>query len=159
MFKPRHFIAIAVIAFFSTASPVWADPEDDKDDKDEKKKPDTGWLAPVKADIYKGDYASALGKLKKANDAKSADWNNLMGFALRKNSPPDLPRAEKHYQSALAIKPDHKGALEYYGELKLMQKDLAGAQALQSKLSSACPSGCEQLDDLNAAIKKYQESQ
>lgn len=155
MFQTRQFIAIAAIAAFSTALPAWADPEDDEDTK----KPNTDWQAPVKADIYKGDYASALTQLKTVNDTKSADWNNLMGFALRKNSPPDFANAQKHYEAALAIKPDHKGALEYYGELKLMQKDLPGAQALQAKLMAACPSGCEQLDKLNAAVRKYQQSQ
>lgn len=153
MFRTQRLIAIAAIACFSTALPAWADPEEDKEE--DKKNPGTGWLEPVKADIYKADYANALDQLRKANDTKSADWNNLMGFALRKNSPPDLPNAETHYQAALAIKPDHKGALEYYGELKLMQRDLPGAKALQAKLSAACPSGCPQLDKLNAAIKRY----
>ncbi len=154
MFPTKRIVAISAIALFSAALPAWADPEEDEDDKK-----NTDWIEAVQATLYKGDYAGALDQLKQANDTKSADWNNLMGFALRKNSPPDLVSAEKHYQNALRIKPDHIGALEYYGELKLMNKDLAGAQMLQTRLKAACPSGCEQLSDLNAAINKYKQSQ
>jgi len=43
---------------------------------------------------------------------KSAHWNNLMGYSLRKENPPDLVDSEKHFQTVLQIDPKHKGDLE-----------------------------------------------
>jgi hypothetical protein len=79
-----------------------------------------------------------------------------MGYSLRKKQPPDLVGAEKYYQAALKINPEHRGALEYYGKLKLINKDLPGAEALLARLDKACTFGCEEYTDLKTAIQKYQ---
>jgi hypothetical protein len=79
----------------------------------------------------------------------------LLAYSLRKKQPPDLVGAEKYYQAALKIDPDHRGALEYYGELKLMNKDLPGAESLLARLDKACFFGCEEYTDLKEAIQKY----
>ena len=79
-----------------------------------------------------------------------------MGYSLRKKQPPNLIAAEKYYQTALKIDPEHKGALEYYGKLMLINKDLPGAQALLARLDKACTFGCEEYTDLKEAIQKYQ---
>jgi Tfp pilus assembly protein PilF len=63
-----------------------------------------------------------------------------------------LETAEQHYQAALKINPQHLGALEYYGELLIFKNDVAGAQALLSRLQRACPSGCEELHDLQKSM-------
>ena len=63
--------------------------------------------------------------------------------------------AEKHYQAALKIDPYHRGALEYYGMLKLINNDLLGAEALLARLDKACFFGCEEYSDLKDAIQKY----
>jgi hypothetical protein len=78
-----------------------------------------------------------------------------MGYSLRKKTPPDLMGAEKFYQVALKIEPKHKGALEYYGELKLMMNDLPAAEALLSRLDKICFFGCEEYSDLKEAIRKF----
>jgi len=39
--------------------------------------------------------------------------------------------------------------------LKLINNDLAGAEALLARLNKACPLGCEEYSDLKAAIQKY----
>ena len=78
-----------------------------------------------------------------------------MGFAYRKQTPPDFGRSEFHYLEALKIKPDHRGALEYYGELMLMKNDLAGAQEMAKRLKKACLFGCEELLDLQKAIDSF----
>ena len=57
-------------------------------------------------------WADAIDELKRVNDSGSADWNNLMGYSLRKAKTPDLVGAERFYTEALRIKPDHRGALE-----------------------------------------------
>lgn len=118
-------------------------------------KSDPSWLIETRASIRAEKYEQAIKQLQGANEASSADWNNLMGYSLRKKQPPDLVGAEKYYQAALKIDPDHRGALEYYGKLKLINGDLPGAEALLARLDKACTFGCEEYSDLKEAIQKY----
>jgi Flp pilus assembly protein TadD len=113
------------------------------------------WLSESRGHIKKKQYAQAIQVLQAADDTRSADWNNLMGYSIRKNEPTDLPRAAQYYQRALEIDPRHRGALEYFGELKLMTGDLAGAEALLATLDKVCLFGCEEYSELKAAIQKY----
>ena len=112
-------------------------------------------LADARAHIQDSRWPAAIDVLKRVSATGSADWNNLMGYALRKNSPPDLDGAQRHYDAALRIDPRHQGALEYAGELALMKGDLAGAEAKLATLSGLCRSPCEALDDLQQAIARY----
>ena len=118
-------------------------------------KSDPVWLTEAKASIKSEKYDQAVKQLQAANETNSADWNNLLAYSLRKKQPPDLVGAEKYYQAALKIDPKHRGALEYYGELKLMNNDLPGAEALLAILDKVCIFGCEEYSDLKGAIKKY----
>lgn len=118
-------------------------------------KQDPAWLTQARASIKAEKYDQAIQQLQSANETSSADWNNLLGYSLRKKQPPDLMGAEKYYQAALKIDPDHRGALEYYGKLKLINNDLPGAEALLARLDKACTFGCEEYSDLKEAIKKY----
>ena len=118
-------------------------------------KSDPAWLTESRASIKAGKYEQAVELLKAANESGSAEWNNLMGFSLRKKTAPDLVAAENHYEAALKIEPKHRSALEYYGELKLMKNDLPGAEALLARLDKACFFGCEEYTDLKQAIQKY----
>ena len=118
-------------------------------------KSDPAWLTESRASIKAEKYDQAIKQLQAANDTSSADWNNLMGYSLRKKQPPDLVGAEKYYQAALKIDPNHRGALEYYGMLKLINNDLTGAEALLARLDKVCTFGCEEYSDLKAAIQKY----
>jgi len=118
-------------------------------------KQDPVWLTESRASIQSEKYDQAIKQLQGANETSSADWNNLMGYSLRKKQPPDLTGAEKYYQAALKIDPQHRGALEYYGKLKLINNDLPGAEALLTRLDKACTFGCEEYTDLKEAIQKY----
>ena len=119
-------------------------------------KSDPAWLTDARISIKSNKYDQALKQLQSANEINSADWNNLMGYSLRKKQPPDLVASEKYYQAALKIDPSHRAALEYYGELLLMKKDLPGAEAMLARLDKACLFGCEEYSDLKASIAKYQ---
>jgi Flp pilus assembly protein TadD len=121
-------------------------------------KSDPAWLTEARASIKTEKYNQAIQQLQAANETSSADWNNLLGYSLRKKQPPDLVGAEKYYQAALKIDPEHRGALEYYGKLKLMNNDLLGAEALLARLDKACTFGCEEYSDLKGAIQKYKSS-
>ena len=118
-------------------------------------KQDPAWLTQARASIKAEKYDQAIQQLQAANETSSADWNNLLGYSLRKKQPPDLVGAEKYYQAALKIEPDHRGALEYYGKLKLINSDLSGAEALLARLDKACTFGCEEYSDLKGAVQKY----
>ena len=112
-------------------------------------------LAAVQAQLKAGQWSAAIEELKRVNAGGSADWNNLMGYALRKQARPDLDGAQKHYDAALKINPRHQGALEYAGELALMKRDLATAEAHLAALSRLCSTPCEPLDDLKTAVAAY----
>ena len=103
-------------------------------------------------------WADAVAELKRVNDPASADWNNLMGYSLRKSKTPDLDGAERYYNEALRIDPRHRGALEYSGELYLIKGDLATAEKRLAVLDKACTFGCEEYTDLKKAIERYKAS-
>ena len=100
-------------------------------------------------------YADAIAELKRVDDRANADWNNLMGYAHRKLNPPDLANAERHYDAALRIVPEHRGALEYSGELYLMKGELARAEQRLDQLARACRAACEEHADLKQAVARY----
>lgn len=101
------------------------------------------------------NWSAALDELRRVNDTSSADWNNLMGFTLRKGKTPDLAGSEKYYEAALRIDPHHRNTLEYSGELYLMKGELPKAQARLAALSTECGASCEQYGQLKAAIERY----
>ena len=108
----------------------------------------------VKA-VKAANYGKALNLLQKVVAAKpgNADAWNYIGFSHRKLKRFD--QAMTAYQKALAIDPDHRGANEYLGELYLQTGDLAKAKERLKKLDDACFFGCQEFDDLKAAIKAY----
>jgi Flp pilus assembly protein TadD len=113
------------------------------------------WQSQARQQIEAKNFDQAINVLLQADEKQSADWHNLMGYSLRKKSPPNLSEAEKHYQSALAKEPKHRGALEYYGELLLLKNDLAGAETMLGRLDNACSFGCEEYRDLKKSITEF----
>ena len=109
----------------------------------------------VRAQIAARNFPGAIEELKRLNDTGSADWNNLMGYSLRKGPTPDFAGAEKFYNEALRIDPAHRGALEYSGELYLQTGDLARAEQRLAALDKACFFGCAEYSDLKKAIAQY----
>lgn len=112
-------------------------------------------LASVRAHIAGKRWSAAIADLKAMNASGDVDWNNLMGYALRKQAKPDLDGAQRHYETALRINPKHLGALAYSGELALMKGDLATAEARLAVLGGLCSSPCEALDELKQSIALY----
>jgi Flp pilus assembly protein TadD len=110
-------------------------------------------LAAVRAKIKAKNWSAAIAELNGIIDkgVQHADVYNLLGFSLRNQG--DAGTAQTYYQKALEFDPDHKGALEYQGELYVKLGDLARAQANLAKLVRLCPQGCEEREDLEQAIK------
>lgn len=112
-------------------------------------------LAPARALIAEGKWVAAIAALRQVNDTGSADWHNLMGYSHRKARTPDLAAAERHYDEALRLNANHKGALEYSGELYLMKGELPRAEQRLAALAQVCGTSCEEYKDLQAAIQRH----
>ncbi|WP_077001689.1 hypothetical protein [Variovorax sp. KK3] len=112
-------------------------------------------LAAARSQIEARNRQRAIAELKKVEDTASADWNNLMGYSLRKGKTPDYAGAERHYDAALRIDPNHRGALEYSGELYLILGNLPKAEERQGRLQRLCNPACAELEDLSKAIDRY----
>lgn len=138
-------IGIALVLVGASASAAMSDPSPGE----------PAWLTQARELLRDKRYEQAAQALQAAKASDVAEWNNLLGYALRKKSPPDLAAAETHYKRALEIDPKHRHAMEYYGELFLMKGDLAGAEAMLKRLDKACFFGCEEYDDLKKAIERY----
>jgi len=101
-----------------------------------------------------GEYDKAIMFANKvvAADPKNADAYNLLGYAHRKTG--QLTKAAVYYRRALSIDPNHQGALEYQGELFIMQGSLGAAEENLAKLMKLCPNGCEARSELESALAK-----
>ena len=108
--------------------------------------------------INEGHYEDAIVRLEDAvwSDGPHPDLMTYLGFANRKLKRYDAARA--WYEQALAVAPGHRGALEYYGELKLELGDLAGARAHLARLDRICGFGCYQADELRQWIAESDRS-
>lgn len=115
-------------------------------------------LGTARALIAARNWSGAIAELKRVNDTGSADWNNLMGFSLRKAATPDLAGSERYYDAALRIDPKHLGTLEYSGELYLMKGELPKAEQRLTALATACNKTCFEYSDLQRAIERYKSS-
>ena len=109
--------------------------------------------------INEARYDEALAALAAAREAfgPHPDILTYQGYAWRKKG--DVARAEAHYRLALAAAPDHRGASEYYGELKVETGDLDGARALLARLDAACAFGCAEAEELRRWIAAGHEPQ
>src|SRR5256884_8738416 len=108
-------------------------------------------LASVRAKIKAKDFKAALAELTPMLEThQHADVYNLMGFSLRKTG--DYKQAYTFYRKALEFDPEHKGALEYLGELYVETGEIDKAKQNVVLLKKLCPGGCEELADLEKAV-------
>jgi len=110
-------------------------------------------LASVRVKIKAKDFKAALAEMTPMLAThQHADLYNLMGFSLRKTG--DYTQAYTFYRKALDFNPEHKGALEYLGELYVEIGQIEKAKENVALLTKLCPGGCEELADLQEAIAK-----
>ena len=108
-------------------------------------------LTAVREKIKAKDFAGALKDLNKISDTvQHADVYNLIGFTSRKTG--DYKNAATFYSKALDFDANHKGALEYQGEMYVELGQVDKAKANLVKLATLCPTGCEEREDLEKAI-------
>jgi tetratricopeptide (TPR) repeat protein len=101
--------------------------------------------------IERGRFKDAIGVLRHVVEAepRNADALNLLGFSLRKSG--DMRNAQGFYLKALKIRPNHRGANEYLGELYVEIGQMGKAQAQLQTLEEICGTSCREY----RALKKY----
>lgn len=108
-------------------------------------------LSEIRAEIYSGDFDSAVRRLLGLTaTVKHADLYNLLGYSLRNLKRYD--EARRWYAEALYYDPTHRPALEYQGELFIAVGDLPAARSNVGLLRLLCPKGCAELDTLEKAV-------
>jgi len=112
------------------------------------------YLAGKKA-VDAGDYEQAISLLARAikADPRDADSHNLLAFSYRKLG--RLDDAMRHYNTALEIDANHRGANEYIGELFLELGDLAHAESHLTRLGKTCSYSCPEYRELKAEVAAY----
>ena len=146
LFLIRLSLVVAACLAF-TASSVWAFGSTTTEEK----------LEEAQDAIDANSFDEAIDILQEAleDDPDNADAYNLLAYSQRSLDQTDV--AMENYRRALEIDPEHKGALEYQGELFLLLGDRAAAEANLVKLSQICPRGCEEHEELQAAIERYKD--
>ncbi len=109
-------------------------------------------LAAIRAKIDARDFPGAITQLNALVEqgVQQPDVYNLLGYSLRKSG--DTKTALTYYRKALDFNPDHKGALEYLGELYVELGDIAKAKENLAHLAKLCPAGCDERADLEKAL-------
>jgi len=105
------------------------------------------------------DYNKAIGLLNRvvADSPKNADAYNYLGYSHRKLGNRD--QALTYYNHALYLDPNHRGALEYSGELYLDMSDLPKAEEQLAKLARVCGPRCSEYQELQGEIAKFKAGQ
>lgn len=137
-------LALLAAGLADLTQPAWA-----VDTSTTREAPDLSAVrAKIKAKEWKAAIADLNGMIDKG--VQHADVYNLLGFSLRKSG--DLETAYTFYRKALDFDPEHKGALEYLGELYVQKGELTKAREHVALLTKLCPQGCEELEDLQKAL-------
>jgi cytochrome c-type biogenesis protein CcmH/NrfG len=118
-------------------------------------------LEQVAAATAKNDWSEAQATLRQAlaRNPDNADYHNLYAYSIRRGPNPDMSLVFKHYNEALRIDPDHRGAHEYLGEAYLMVGNVAKAKEHLSVLDKLCFFPCDEYTDLKKAIADYERKQ
>jgi len=111
----------------------------------------------VRAQIAAKNFPGAIDELKRLNDSGDADWNNLMGYSLRKARRP-ISRSREVLQRSAAHRPQAPRRARILGELYLQTGDIAKAEQRLAALDKACRFGCSEYSDLKKAIAQYKRA-
>ena len=150
MLKSNSFVSFALLAGMAFAPALTSSAAFAVDDDTSTGSVD---LSSVRTKIKAGKLAAALEELRGlAEDTQQADVYNLMGYTLRKTG--DYATSLTYYTKALELQPDYRPAREYLGELYVETGNIDKAKEQLAALVKLCPSGCEERQDLEKALKK-----
>ena len=141
-------LGLAVFAGGNVAEPYDANPTAAERDEDyaagKKALADKNWTE-----------AAARFKVAARRDPDNADLQNYLGYTYRNLKQFDL--AFTYYKRSIELNPRHRGAHEYIGEAYLMVGDLPAAEKHLKALREICLLPCEELADLEKAIRGYRK--
>jgi tetratricopeptide (TPR) repeat protein len=155
----RSFLSALVLAtagaLFGASAFAMGDPPK-PDDKDKDKK-----VQEARDAIQAGQWLRAEGLLRAAlaQDPLHAESHNLYAYSIRKGPEPRMDLVFRHYNEALRLRPDHRGAHEYLGEAYLMTGNLSKAREHLALLDRLCAGGCEEQAKLKQAIDTAERQQ
>lgn len=153
--KP-HYLLVCLFAALSATVVCAADDYAAPASPAKKSEAAADALTSARALIRQERWRDAITDLKGLNLTANADWNNLMGYSHRKAKTPDYAAAQQYYDVALRIDPQHRGALEYSGELALMKNELPVAKSKLASLETVCGKTCAEFVQLKTAISNYE---
>jgi Flp pilus assembly protein TadD len=116
-------------------------------------------MADAEKAVQAKDWNKAVGLLNRvvADSPKNADAYNYLGYSYRKLGNRD--QALTYYNQALYLDPNHRGALEYLGELYLDMSDLPKAEEQLTKLAKVCGPRCNEYRELQDQVAKFKAGQ
>ena len=146
----RAFLLLFILSVSAYAA-------DDPPSPPEKKK--DAVIDRYEAAAARQDWPAAAAGLKEglAKDPGNARYHNLFAYALRKGPNPDLGLVFKHYNEALRLEPEHRGAHEYIGEAYLMVGNVAKAKEHLGVLDKLCFLPCAEYTGLKKAIAAHEK--
>jgi len=155
----RHRIHAFALALVVAASASAMDTP--KPDPKEPEKKDATAAQPIdaaRAAIARQDWAGAQAILRQAvaRAPGNADLQNLYAYSLRRGPQPAMDLVFRHYNEALRIDPQHRGAHEYIGEAYLMTGNVAKAKEHLAQLDRLCKSGCQEQAALKREISLFE---
>lgn len=142
--------SIAIFAALAVAGPALA--FDSGGDSGYSAGAGASTLDEARAQIDRGRYKDAIGILRHivGDEPRNADALNLLGYSLRKTG--DYRNARGFYLKALDVRPNHRGANEYLGELYVETGDLPKANERLDALEAICGTSCREYIALKQAI-------
>jgi tetratricopeptide (TPR) repeat protein len=103
------------------------------------------------------DYPAALSAMQALDDGSSADITTWIGFIHRKLG--HMAEAQMYYEAALHLVPNHRGALEYYGEWYVMMGNVERARQNLRTLASLYGTDSKEYLALSKMIDEAQAGQ
>jgi Flp pilus assembly protein TadD len=97
-----------------------------------------------------GRYEEALAMLDTVKDQNNAEWLNYRGYATRKLGRTD--EGISYYLQSVKLDPQYAKVREYLGEAYVIKGELNLAKEQLTTIKAICGTGCEEYQDLNAAI-------
>lgn len=94
-----------------------------------------------------------------AKNPGNADYHNLYAYSIRMGANPQMDLVFRHYNEALRIDPEHRGAHEYLGEAYLMTGNLAKAKDHLKALDRLCVFPCKEYTMLKKSVADYEAKQ
>ena len=143
----RAILPLLILSLSAHAADDPAPPDKKKD----------AYIERYEAAAARQDWRAAADGLKEAvaKEPGNARYHNLYAYSLRKGPSPDLGLVFKHYNEALKLDPQHRGAHEYIGEAYLMLGNLDKAKEHLAQLDKLCFLPCAEYTNLKKAIAAH----